>query len=91
MIISFVLAVLVGIWIYITPLIELAITPDHRPVYSPSYLYENTNMNKFGCWFCFILIRLLSPVMTLMGVFIQIMYYICYFVEWLFTVGRKDD
>ena len=61
------------------------------PMYSPIVLYENTKMNWFGCWFCFIVIRLLAPINTTIGLITTIIYYICNFVEWLFTVGRKDD
>lgn len=61
------------------------------PLYFPSWLYEATKMNWFGCWFCFILIRLLCPLNTLIGIILIVIYYICIFFKWLFTVGREDD
>ena len=60
-------------------------------VYAPSVLYENTEMNGFGCWFCFILIRLIIPLNTIFLLLAIILYYPWTFIEWLFTVGRKDD
>ena len=58
---------------------------------TPNELYENTKMNWFGCWFCYILIRVFSPVVTIIGGGIFIICSVLTAIEWLFTVGRNDD
>ena len=82
-------------WLVFGNFIELAIVQNADgigiPVYSAQFLYENTKMNWFGCWFCFVLIRLLIPVSTMIGLILSIFYYIYRFIKWLFTVGRKDE
>jgi hypothetical protein len=87
---------LIGLWLLLSNFIEIGIMIEHTndgncPVYSPTVLYENTKMNWFGCWFCFIVVRLLVPVNTIMLLVAYIIYYIYIFFEWLFTVGRKED
>lgn len=87
MLINILLAILLAIWIFVSPLLELAASPLlFRPIYSPSFLYKHTSMSKRWCIFCFILIRILSPAITLFGICIQIMIYICDFADWI--VGR---
>ena len=82
-------------WLVFGNLIEIAIMQatcdENCPVYSARVLYENTKMNWFGCWFCFIVIRLLIPVNTLIVLSFSIIDYVCMFIKWLFTVGRKDE
>ena len=71
-----------------------AILADHwgeTAISTPWVLYENTKMNWFGCWFCYILIRILSPIVTVIGSILLIICSILTFIEWLFTVGRKDE
>ena len=78
----------------IIALIEFGLTLEHwdEPVvYHPELIYENTKMNWFGCWFCFILIRLVSPLFTIFALLMMPILYIVDFIHWLFTVGRKDD
>lgn len=58
---------------------------------TPNDFYENTKMNWFGCWFCYILIRVISPIITVIGGGIVVILAILTFIEWLFTVGRKDE
>lgn len=90
-------AIIIGfIWLIFSNIIEIVIVMEkckgiNIPVYSPTFLYENTKMNWFGCWLCFILIRLFIPINTLTGLVVTIIYYTCIFIKWLFTVGRKDD
>lgn len=64
---------------------------DEPAVYSPELIYDNTKMNWFGCWFFFVLIRLVSPLFTIIGLIMVPILYIIDFIKWLFTVGRKDD
>lgn len=57
----------------------------------PSTLYEISKMNWFGCWFCFILISIFSPILLCIKLIDAIIGYIYNFIYWLFHVGRKDD
>ena len=57
----------------------------------PSSIYKVSKINWFGCWFIYIVMSILSPVLFIMKLFIMIMIILCDFVNWLFTVGRKDD
>ena len=87
---------LIGLWLLLSNFIEIGIMIEHTndgscPVYSPTVLYENTKMNWFGCWFCFIVIRLLVPINTVVLLAACIIYFIYIFFNWLFTVGRKED
>jgi hypothetical protein len=86
---------LIGLWLLLSNFIEIGVmikyTDDNCPVYSPTVLYENTKMNWFGCWFCFIVIRLLVPFNTIVLLVLCIVYFIYTFFNWLFTVGRKED
>ena len=78
----------------ITSLIEFGITMDNwnEPVvYHPELIYDNTKMNWFGCWFFFVLIRLVSPLFTIFALIMVPILYALHFIKWLFTVGRKDD
>ena len=89
-----ILLVVIVLWIVSGPFVEAIITETKYntcPIYSPSHLYELTKMNWFGCWFCFIMIRLLIPLGTAIGLGVTIIYYSWHFIKWLFTVGRKDD
>ena len=45
---------------------------------NPTALYCNTNLNKFGAWFCTILMRIFNPFL-LIGLFIR----------FIFTYERK--
>ena len=87
--------IIIVIWGFLGNFVELALMNNKcdidSPLYFPSWLYENTKMNWFGCWFCFILIRLLCPVNTMIGIAFCVGYNVCHFIKWLFTVGRKDD
>lgn len=49
---------------------------------TPSEIYENTNLNWFGCVFVWFLEFLINP-------FVWIGITIAKIVKWLFTVGRK--
>lgn len=78
----------------ITALIEFGLTLEHwdePAVYHPELIYENTKMNWFGCWFCFILIRLVSPLFTIFALLMMPILYIVDFIRWIFTTGREDD
>lgn len=56
----------------------------------PKSLYENTKMNKFGCWFVFILISIISPGFFVIKIIGEIGFYTVEFIKFIFTVGRKD-
>ena len=58
---------------------------------TPIYIYENSEMNWFGCWFFFILLSIFSPFMFIMKILIYCWVHIYNFLDWLFHVGRKDD
>ena len=92
---STLLFIIVLLWLTFGNLVEVAIMQnkynENCPVYSARFLYENTKMNWFGCWFCFISIRLLIPINTLIGLGVSILDYVCRFIKWLFTVGREDE
>lgn len=84
------------IWVILSVFIEFALMDkitgvEQFPCSDPDDFYENTKMNRFGCWFCFILIRILVPLNTLALLIVAIVYYPCIFIKWLFTVGRKDE
>lgn len=83
------------IWFVFGIFIEIVVMQikynENIPLYSARFLYENTKMNWFGCWFCFVLIRLLIPVNTIIGLILTIFYNIWRFIKWLFTIGRKDE
>lgn len=71
-----------------------AIVADHFGkifLATPITIYKETNLNWFGTIFCFILIRLISPVVTVMGLITTIVIYIWTGIIWLFTVGRKEE
>jgi hypothetical protein len=48
-------------------------------IFNPKEIYNNTEVNWFGCIMLTILFNLLCPAMT-----------IGYWLRWLCTVGRKD-
>lgn len=89
------LFVIALLWLVFGNFIEIVIMRikcnEDIPLYSARFLYENTKMNWFGCWFCFVLIRLLIPVNTIIGLILTIFCNIWCFIKWLFTVGRKDE
>ena len=71
-----------------------AVLADHwgeTAISTPKVLYENTKMNWFGCWFCYVLIRVISPIVTVIGSVILAISVVLTLIEWLFTVGRKDE
>lgn len=49
---------------------------------TPSEIYENTNLNWFGCIFIWFLEFIINPIMWICIAIIN-------FIKWLFTVGRK--
>ena len=58
--------------------------------FCPRALYDNTKMNWFGCWFIFILIGILSPLVFSLKILAFVCVKVCMGIVWLFTVGRKD-
>ena len=84
---------LIFLWIVIGSVIEylLAERLGYEFIISPKYFYDSTKMNWFGSIFCFILIRFISPIITIGGLAIAIILYFCSFIVWLFTVGKDED
>ena len=82
-----------ALWILTGTIIETAIASGwgENEITTPRVFYSNTNMNWFGCWFCYIIIRIISPFITGCLLVFYIIFEICCFIHWLFTVGRKDD
>lgn len=80
-------------WCFFGACIEGCIADKFNKMFlaTPKTLYDNTHMNWFGTIFCFVLIRLVSPAVTVCGLITTIVGYTWTFVEWLFTVGRDDD
>lgn len=48
-------------------------------LFYPSWMYENTKINKFGCIITCIVLWILFPIWSIIA-----------FVWWIFHVGRKD-
>ena len=72
-------------------LVELCSSIELNTLIFPSTLYEISKMNWFGCWFCFILISIFSPILFCIKIIDAIIGYSYDFIYWLFHVGRKDD
>lgn len=47
-------------------------------------LFYNKGMNWFGAWFTTIIYSMFNPI----GTVLRIVWGVCVFIEWLFTVGR---
>ena len=72
------------LWVFGITLYEYGI----REPITPTYIYNHTKLNNFGCWFLFILLRILSPVATIMYICIAIIIAIYNIIKYLFTTGR---
>lgn len=83
----------ISFWVLIGTIIEVAIAEcwGEDEIAIPKVFYSNTNMNWFGCWFCYVIIRIVSPFITVCLLVFYTIFKICCFIHWLFTVGRKDD
>ena len=75
----------------ITIFLELIVSIWVNTLIFPSTIYEISEMNWFGCWFCFILISIFSPILFCIKIIGAIIGYSYDFIYWLFHVGRKDD
>lgn len=75
----------------ITIFLELIVSIWVNTLIFPSTLYEISKMNWFGCWFCFILISIFSPILLCIKLIYAIFGYSYDFIYWIFHVGRKDD
>lgn len=85
-----ILGLYMGLTILIT-LVEFIASIGLNTLIFPSTLYEISKMNWFGCWFCFILISIFSPILLCIKFINAIIDYSYDFIYWLFHVGRKDD
>ena len=74
--------------IFVTTLLEVVFSLTYDELITPFFIYEDSYMNWFGCWFCFILLSIFSPAMLVIKIIIFIFHD---FIYWLFHVGRKDD
>lgn len=80
------------LWSLFGVFIEMLVSEkfDMRLIASPKIFYEYTDLNWFGAVFCFIVIRIISPAVTLCGLVITILGYIISFIKWVFTTGKKE-
>ena len=81
------------LWIVIGTVVEclLAEKLGYEFIITPKYFYDSTKMNWFGSIFCFILIRFISPVITVGGLVLAIILYFCSLISWIFTVGKESE
>ena len=77
--------------ISLASLVEFLASIGINTLIFPSTIYEISKMNWFGCWFCFILISIFSPILFCIKIIDAIIGYSYDFIYWLFHVGRKDD
>ena len=79
------------IWIVLGSIIEAVVADNYGEdvISTPKVLYDNTKMNWFGCWFGYILLRIISPLVTIFGVILITICCIFSFIGWLFTIGRR--
>ena len=84
------MVILIGFLAFTTLVDLLCITTPHEIIF-PSSIYRCTKMNWFGCWFLYILLAILSPLVFICKWLVIGMYYLTKWIKWLFTVGRKDD
>ena len=80
-------------WIIIGGVIEGLISDSLNTdiLLIPSDFYDNTKMNWFGCWFCFMLISIVNPFGLIVKIFVFVGYYIISFIGWLFTAGKNNS
>ena len=84
----FVVYTFITVIVFLCEVIYLANTDNFV---TPIYIYENSEMNWFGCCFFFILLSIFSPFMFSMKIVFFTIACIYNFLDWLFHVGRKDD
>lgn len=79
-------------WFVLGLVIEIYIMGCHLDgeFINPWTLYEETYMNWFGCWFCFILISVINPIFFVCKLLYIIILLIIGFIHYIFTVGRDD-
>jgi hypothetical protein len=47
--------------------------------FTPKQIYKSVKLNMFGCCVLWLIFFILNPIL-----------FICKFIGWIFTVGRKD-
>lgn len=91
------LVIIIFVWLALGLMIEGAIAEkyaDEILIWLPKVFYDDMRMNWFGSWFCFIALIVINPFGFFLKLCVYLIIGICYvakFIEWLFTVGRKDD
>lgn len=80
----------IGFWFAVGGAIECWISDSYMKNESitPEAIYRYTKLNKFGCWFLFILISIISPFGFVMKIGSFIGQKIWCFIKYIFTVGR---
>lgn len=69
--------------VIIVSIVSLLLVGDRKIcLLTPSEIYENTNLNWFGCIFVWFLEFIINPIMWICIFIVEI-------IKWLFTVGRK--
>lgn len=81
---------LVVFWVAVGGLIECTVSMSYMKGESitPANIYAYSSLNKFGCWFLFVLVSILSPVGLIIKIGSFFINQICNFTKYIFTVGR---
>lgn len=74
------LAIVIYICVIIVDFLAVLYSGDLDFDCTPKQMYESTNLNMFGCCVLWLIFFILNPIL-----------FICKFIGWIFTVGRKDE
>lgn len=85
---------MVGFLVAIT-IVELIITlsvlvgRDNFDFLNPKFIYDNSNMNIFGCFIVSILLNIICPIISVLYWSFKISALIIKFIGFIFIVGRR--
>lgn len=84
---------MVGVLAAIT-IVEIIITlsvwgRDNFDFLNPKFIYDNSNMNIFGCIIVSILLNIVCPIISVLYWSFKILVCIINFIGFIFTVGRR--
>lgn len=82
-----------GVLIAIT-IVEVILTlsvwgRDNFDFLNPKFIYDNSNMNIFGCLIVSILLNIVCPIISVLYWSFKILACIIKFIAFIFTVGRR--
>ena len=82
-----------GVLVAIT-ILEVIITlsvlgRDNFDFLNPKFIYDNSNMNIFGCLIVSILLNIVCPVIAVLYWSFKVLSCIIKFIGFIFTVGRR--